>query len=135
MSRSPLREQFPTLVGEHFQVWVSEGWLSLVMETLQLLLQEQVITPALRVFQIKQKWGDLIINGEEFSDRAYAVVREAEIKSKSICEVCGKPGGPITSSYSPRVVGVRCTNHFSVISNILIPDESNEEARKLNEQL
>ena len=132
MSRSPLREQFPSLVGEHFEVWISEGWLTLATETLQLLLQEQANTPALRVDQIKQKWGTLEINGEDFSERANAIVRKAEENSKTVCEICGKPGGPIRRRKGmPYVVGVRCDEHFSIRTEKLIPDESNEEARRL----
>ena len=133
MSRSPLRKQFPTLVGEHFEVSIDEGWLTLVTETLQLLLQEQGNTPTLRVDQIKQKWGQLRINGENFSERADAIVREAEEKSAKICEVCGAQGEP---KINPRgmMIGVRCAVHINENGKMVL-DESNEEARKLASRL
>ncbi len=126
MNKSPLREQFPTLVGEHFEVWISEGWLTLVTETLGLLRQEQGNMPGLRIDEIKQKWGQLVINGEGFSERANAIVDDAREKSSTICEVCGIQGDPILSR-GRHVAGVRCAEHVSVKRGTLVADESNKQ--------
>ncbi len=129
MKISPLREQFSTLVGDHFEVWISEGWLALVTEALTRLLKEQGIAPALRVDQIKQKWGKLCINGEAFTERALAIAEEVADSSSRICEICGAQGEPIKNSRG-WVIAVRCVKHFDA-REILVPDESHERARDL----
>ena len=128
MNSPPLRERFPSLVGVNFEVWVSEGWLTLVTETLSLLLKEQAHTPTLRVDEIKQKWGELIIRGNDFSELANDIVQEATKKSRTICEICGAQGEPKTDRCG-RMVAVRCSEHVNVRGQILVPDESNEQAR------
>ncbi len=115
MNNSALRERFPTLFDENSRIEIyldidSKGWLKPVTEMLERLVDEQVNTPALRITQIKQKWGYLRVYGDDFSERADAIVEGAEEKTAATCDVCGAPGEP---DKNPRgmTVGVRCANH------------------------
>jgi hypothetical protein len=115
MSSSPLREQFPTLFDKNSRVEINldiiRGWLTLVTGMLELLRQEQGNTPELRIIQIKVKFGQLRVYGDDFSERADAIVEEAEEKSATICDVCGAQGEPSINP-SGTVVGVRCAKHI-----------------------
>jgi hypothetical protein len=114
MSASPLREQFPTLFAENARIdidlEINKGWATPVTEMLALLFKEQANTPALHITQIKQKWGYLRVYGDDFSERADAIIEEAEEKTASTCDVCGAPGEP-DKNLRGMTVGVRCAKH------------------------
>jgi len=114
MHNAALRERFPTLFSENAQIDVeldkNKGWATPINEMLELLLQEQANTPALRISQIKKKWGNLSVYGDDFSERADTIIEEAEEKLTATCDVCGEPGEP-DKNFNGMTVGVRCANH------------------------
>lgn len=42
--------------------------------------------------QVKEKWGGLRVYVNFADDEIYNIINEAEAKSESTCEACGKPG-------------------------------------------
>lgn len=114
MNNSALRERFPTLFDENSRIEIyldiNKGWLTPVIEMLERLVEEQGNTPALRITQIKQKWGCLRVYGDNFSERADAIIEDAEEKTAATCDVCGAPGEP-DKNLRGMTVGVRCANH------------------------
>lgn len=133
MSNSPLREEFPTLVGQYFEVWACAGWLTLVKETLEQLRLEQANAPALRVYNIKEKLGQLRISGAGFSDHACEIREGAAEKSSGICAICGVHSDEVRNN-SRRLLNACCTAHLTAEAN-LIPDVSNEYAKCLRSRL
>lgn len=120
MNNSALRERYPTLFDENSRIEIyldiSKGWLTPITEMLERLVQEQGNTPALRITQIKRKCGDLRVYGDDFSERADAIVEEAEEKTAVTCDVCGAPGDP-DKNLRGMTVGVRCANHVRKYEN------------------
>ena len=86
------------------------GWLTPITEMLEHLVEEQGNTPALRITQIKQKWGYLRVYGDDFSEQADAIVEEAEEKTAATCDICGAPGEPDNVL---RSLAVNTLVHFS----------------------
>jgi len=73
-----------------------DGWFELIKE-----LCEKLKTLNLKVFlvlQVKEKFGGLRFDigpiETEKADEAFRLIEEAEVKSLTVCEECGKPGKP-----------------------------------------
>lgn len=65
------------------------GWLGLVRSFVEEALPHD---PSLEVLQLKEKWGSLRIWCDTPVLAAKLAKGKAEIKSASVCEVCGEPG-------------------------------------------
>lgn len=105
-----LLEQFHSLFNEESRIETPGGWATVVTEMLTALQQEQANTPAIRISQVKQKWGDLRVYGDNLSECAAQIIRDARRKAEAICDACGSQGTP-TSDSRGRVVAVRCSEH------------------------
>ena len=114
MSASALREQFPSLFAEDARIdidlEINKGWTAPVIEMLELLFNEQTNTPALRITQIKKKWGCLSVYGDNFSERVDAIIEQADEQTARTCDVCGAQGEPF-KNLNGMMVSVRCVNH------------------------
>jgi|ERR1041385_2021069 hypothetical protein len=64
---------------------VGEGWAPLIREVFEKKPAE------VKIQQVKEKFGVLRIYASD-NEFERTVIREAETKSKTICEWCGKPG-------------------------------------------
>ncbi|MEK7197881.1 MAG: hypothetical protein AAB648_00250 [Patescibacteria group bacterium] len=71
-----------------------DGWFELINELCKKL--KALDLKDFRVLQVKEKFGGLrfYVNGVELdkADETYQLIDEAEAKSLTICEKCGKPG-------------------------------------------
>ena len=82
------------------------GWNDLVYETIGRLVEVQ---PDIVIPIIKEKYGTLNIQTfTHLNAEAEQIIKEAEIKSCSICEICGKEGEHISKN---GVYMVRCITH------------------------
>lgn len=71
---------------------VGKGWWPLIQEVHEKLL---AIDPNYKVDQVKEKFGGLRYywsSDLDMYDQFNAIVGEAEERSTTICETCGKPG-------------------------------------------
>lgn len=101
----PFRAEFVYLFRSESTIsfWVGEGWFQLMWnlaESLETLARHQVAMgqPPIRILQVKEKDGGiccLLDNGTEESDQ---LVLDAQIRSLSICEACGRPGTIVSAS-------------------------------------
>lgn len=59
------------------------------------------------VYQVKEKFGGLRFYIDTGNDKIHTLINDAELKSYSICDVCGKPGKRMGSNW----VRTRCDEH------------------------
>ena len=102
-----LERRYHHLLSTRFRGWeVGRGWLSLVEEVLHELDQA---APDVRVTQVKEKLGSLRVYTEDkMKKEVKAILRRAEARSATICEVCGEAGDLIRAD---GLVRVRCHDH------------------------
>jgi hypothetical protein len=102
-----LEQRYQHLLSTRFQGWeIGEGWKALVEEVLHELDQA---APDVRVTQVKEKFGTLrIYVANKKDDVAKEIVRSAEARSATICEICGQQGDLIREDAWVRV---RCPDH------------------------
>jgi hypothetical protein len=67
-----------------------EGWRGIVVTLCEKL--DAMGLRKLRVTQIKEKFGDLRFYVQGGNDAVSDLIRQAEMKSSTICELCGAPG-------------------------------------------
>jgi len=91
---------------------IGAGWFQLVRE-LDTKIAE--LCPDYVVDQVKEKFGGLRyyigLNcdvDKTTSDKIYKMIREAEAKSETVCEICGNPGENISIGY---YITTRCDEH------------------------
>lgn len=102
------------------QIYLPEGWASLVAE-LDAKLTE--INPDYRLDQVKEKFGGLRYYFEsdvEF-ERMQTIVREAEERSYTVCQVCGAPG---KCASRPYWYSTLCDAHAKEASDAAKKDSS-----------
>ena len=91
-----LAAQCPTLFpdgAESCEVSTPQGWDALVLDlSVRLEAHAREHSRALRVVQIKSKFGGLRYYVEPYDPRAEALIHETEMLSAKTCETCGKPG-------------------------------------------
>lgn len=94
-----LRERYPKMYSDTYDMWVDEGWHS-ILDALSANIQaridwkEKLGSPIAQVTveQVKEKFGTLRFyysGGDELID---GMVIMAESMSAHMCERCGKPG-------------------------------------------
>lgn len=97
-----------SLIGFGFEC--EKGWFPLIERTLKRLslLREQ-LPEHFEIVQIKEKFGGLRIYTTCGIESAWDIIREAEIKSYNICEVCGEKG-----ELREELIHIRtlCNKHF-----------------------
>jgi len=99
-----LFEKYPHLLrGRHysikenllpFGIACGNGWFDLIDKTLAKIKEkdEEVL-----VTQIKEKYAELRIYVNEASLEVYDIIHEAEEKSRTVCERCGKHNAEVRS--------------------------------------
>jgi hypothetical protein len=83
-----------------FDFQCGEGWYPLIwdmLDKIQDIVDETGID--LEVTEIKEKYGALNIYLSSYTNEIFDIVREAENKSTSICEICGKEGKLVKVGY------------------------------------
>lgn len=85
---------------ELFGVEVGKGWWPLVQPIYNRIKELNKAGAHIEIDQIKEKWGELCIYVSGATEEIDEMIREAEEKSRYICEQCGKPGERIISSTS-----------------------------------
>jgi hypothetical protein len=82
--------------GEEFPCECDEGWMPLIYEFLQkledLYRENGADVNELIFYQIKEKYGGLVIYLGNYIDGVSDLVTEYEYKSLHICEICGESG-------------------------------------------
>ena len=113
---SELCSKYPKMVPEKslmapFAYWgfeCNDGWYELIDE---LCADLQTLTdqghPQLKMMQVKEKFGALRFNAPGGSDAQKSLIRAAQQKSLTICELCGNPGSLDMSGSWHKV---RCNN-------------------------
>lgn len=84
-----LRADYPGVFDSARYVDVGIGWLSLVRDFVAEALPHD---PSLCILEMKEKWGSLKIWCDTDVTAARLAKGKAEIKSGSVCEVCGAAG-------------------------------------------
>lgn len=88
--------------------WLPDGWADLVFKLHNDLLMTD---PDYKVVQVKEKFGELRYYVEPgLSDAGKQLISEAETKSLSICQDCGKPG----SLRGHGWVAILCDEHNDI---------------------
>lgn len=92
-----LIETFPFLNNSFFEnrfakygMECGDGWFDLIKDLFENLLALNI--PDLEIWVVKEKCGELSINVGVVNSDAIRLIREAEKKSVTICELCGKAG-------------------------------------------
>lgn len=82
------RTDRPPIKDAHF-FNCHDGWYPLIQKLIEDLIQ---LGWDKKVTQVKEKFGGLRFYINEGSDEVHTRITEAEIKSYTICEMCGAPG-------------------------------------------
>ncbi|EIC62262.1 MULTISPECIES: hypothetical protein [Mycobacteriaceae] len=77
--------------AEGASIGVPEGWVPLMLELHAALV---AVSPDFAYAQVKQKWGELRVYVSGATAEARDLISAAELRSRTICEVCGQPGSP-----------------------------------------
>lgn len=77
--------------AEGASIGVPAGWVSLMTE---LHAELVAVSPAFAYAQVKQKFGELRVYVSGATPEARDLIAAAEVRSRTICEVCGAPGSP-----------------------------------------
>ncbi len=91
------------------------GWHPLIHETLSRIAAIVGDTSGLDIMQIKEKYARLVIYfkardaAARFEDEIERVVGEAEERSATICDQCGKPGREVATDLAYLMT--RCAEH------------------------
>lgn len=72
-------------------IGVPDGWVSLMVELDAALV---AVCPDIRYEQVKEKWAELRVYVSHANDAARELIRDAELRSRTICERCGEEGAP-----------------------------------------
>lgn len=81
---------------EHYRapgasISVPAGWTDLMLDLHARLVE---VSPGFQYMQVQQKWGELRVYATGATAEARDLIHDAELRSRSICEVCGQTGTP-----------------------------------------
>lgn len=79
---------------ELFGVDCGEGWFPLIKPVLEYIEdynKDKSEEKKTVVYQVKEKWGTLVIEAGNYTEELYELIESAEKKSATVCEVCGAP--------------------------------------------
>lgn len=82
--------------AEGASIHVPEGWVPLMTELHAALVEA---SPDFEYAEVKQKWGELRVYVSGATPEAHDLIAAAELRSRSICEVCGGVGSACRSSH------------------------------------
>lgn len=112
--------QFVDLYGDKkdtclaFGLACSEGWFPIIEQAcarIQEILDKNPVE--FKWLQIKEKWGQLTLNGaftneEEAIPAVYDIIKEAQTDSLKVCEICGIRGKVTTKGIWVRTLCNKC---------------------------
>ena len=101
----------------------SEGWHPLIFKLIK-DIAELDKDKSVKVHQIKEKFGGLRFYIDSGTDEMYKLISEAENKSYTICEMCGKQGKSRGDLAWVRTLCNRCyviQNPHKLIKEIRLP--------------
>ena len=91
-----LQEQYPENFADCYDFGFGDGWCSLVETLTHRVIQAD---PAVRIQQVKEKFGGLRYYINSFTAVTGELIEAAEIASENTCEVCGEPGSTRSGSW------------------------------------
>lgn len=97
MNQEDVINNHPKLFEHVRYLEVGEGWLPLINELADKL--EPMCNEMIYATQVKEKFGTLRFYMSGYTEDADRLIAEAEKKSAKICELCGKEGKIIKSSW------------------------------------
>jgi len=101
-----------------FGIECGEGWYDILYD---LCVELRNMKADLKMVQIKEKFGALRVYTDSKSLAVYDLIRAAEDRSRTICEVCGASG---TSCSRADYIMVRCKKHAKQTRANLFPQEN-----------
>lgn len=85
------KDLLPTESPMYWGIETGDGWFNLIWETCSRI--EPLVGESFHFEQIKEKYGGLrMYYSGAITDEGEKIIEEAEEKSQTICEECGKPG-------------------------------------------
>lgn len=72
-----------------------DGWFDVIWdmcEDIESYLEDKKEDIPFSITQLKEKWGQLVVYGVGGDSRTDLIIKFAEVKSKHICELCGRVG-------------------------------------------
>ena len=115
----PLTESLIPFGFEH-----GDGWFQIIWDLSEALEKEILALPEdqrgqCKAIQVKEKYATLRYYMTSGTDKMYALINEAELKSEITCEVCGNPGKIRGRSW----VYTACDEHTKDYDKIEYPDD------------
>lgn len=109
------RTQYPELFKECFEVWLPQGWISVVEKRLPIIEAIRVRTGlSVEIAQIKEKFGGLRFYldfiHESIYDEVSKLVDEMEKEAEKTCEYCGQNNDVTTSANGGYWIRTRCAD-------------------------
>ena len=97
MTQDEIVKKYPGLFDKDFVIECGAGWNLIVDELCgkiseYLKSQRWQLRKYFRVEQVKEKYGGLRFYVNVYMDDVENLIREYEMKSFAVCEVCGQPG-------------------------------------------
>jgi len=101
-------KQFRDLYGDmretcmHWGCTNGSGWYGIIEQACSQIQEELDAHPELdfKWLQIKEKFGQLVLNGSGGNERIYEIIKKFQQKSLEVCEICSTDEGNITTKGS-----------------------------------
>lgn len=101
-------KQFRDLYGDmretcmHWGCTCGQGWYGIIEQACAQIQEELDSHPELdfKWLQIKEKFGQLVLNGSGGNERIYEIIKKFQQKSLEVCEICSTDEGNITTKGS-----------------------------------
>ena len=118
-----LLKKFPSLFESPFfrGINIGDGWFPLVYSLCKDLTKFLKIEPmsSIRILIIKEEYGGLRIYASIYPKylvgEVFTRIHEAELKSRGICEVCGRKGSLYTNHYSLKTLCPKCAKELGFL--------------------
>jgi hypothetical protein len=105
-----LKEKYPDLLKEIYDIECEDGWLCLIEGYLRLASAYSSRTKrGVKIKQIKEKFGRLRVYTNHNDDYIFGIGDIVELLSEFVCESCGEKGALRTSR---RRVKTLCDSHY-----------------------
>lgn len=101
-------KQFRDLYGDmrttcmHWGCTTGNGWFGIIEQACSQIQEELDAHPEIdfKWRQIKEKFGELVLNGSPGNERIYEIIKKSQQKSLEVCEICSTDKGNITTEGS-----------------------------------
>jgi hypothetical protein len=98
-----LKEKYPELLEEIFEIEFEDGWYKLIDELLEKIDAYLIDYPdvdKIKFVQLKEKFGGLRAYVYGGDDSTHRMIRDTEEASRTTCESCGSPTASIKRNNS-----------------------------------